>query len=147
MIFASKPEVKPDTNQQALEAVLAKLELVEHQLDEKMELVQRQINELSARVALFPQPLRPRWVRQSRPAWEAETLILPTTRRASRKLEAVQPHIDRVTICISGRTQTVHSYDIKGNEIKPYSGPFEEVGLRVLEKFGDKPWEIVSESA
>lgn len=147
MIFTSaKPVMAPDT-QQALDAILAKLELVEHQLDEKMELVERQINELSARVALFPQPLRPRWVRNSRPAWEAETLILPATRRASRKLEAVPVHIDRVTICISGEEQFVHSYDTTGRELKEYSGPFPEVGMKVLEKVGNKPWEIVSESA
>lgn len=117
---------------------------------EEVNLLKRQINELSARIAAFPQPLRPRWERHSRPNWDVETLTLPTVRQPSRKLAkppALIPMIDRVTVCMSGYEQFVHVYDQHGHAISDLCGPFREVGLKVLRAAGNLPWETVAESA
>ena len=118
---------------------------------ERIRKLEQAIDELSSRVAGLPQPARPNWIRHTAPAWERETLNLPAIKRASSHLALVPPpparRISRVTICMSGSEQFVHTYDVDGIEIRRLSGPFREVGLTVLEAAGDTPWEEVFETA
>lgn len=120
------------------------------QVRNELALVKRQVEELTRRIAAFPQPLRARWVRYSRPNWDAETLTLPRVRQLSQKLEtppALVPRIARVTICMSGYEQFVNTYDQNGHKMTDYCGAFREVGLKVLRVAGNIPWETVAESA
>lgn len=135
---------------QSIENLRQDLQIVARN-SERIDQLEKALNELSSRVASFPQPLRANWIRHTAPAWERETINLPAVKRVSSHLTLLPPpparQIARVTICMSGSEQFVHAYDSDGQEIRYLSGPFREVGLRVLEAAGDTPWEEVFESA
>lgn len=143
--------------QMELEKVRNEMALLARQTADRMAVLQRQIDELSKRVAAFPQPLRPRWVRHSRPDWDTETLELPSIRRqVSQRLAAhhlksipspLDPRVKRVTICMSGAEQFVNTYDQNDQMMVEYTGPFREVGLKVMTAAGQLEWETVVESA
>lgn len=112
-------------------------------LHARIDSLEKQVDMLATRVAQWPTPPRATWSRKTLPLWETDpslklTTILP---------RATKPLIHRVTICLSGNEQFINSYDRTGHRIAAYSGPFREVGLKVLELAGNKAWEVVAESA
>lgn len=108
--------------------------------------LQRQVDELSRRIAKYPQPTRPNWQRHSAPSWERETITvprLPAPKRPPRPVSLVNiPRITRVTIRLDGEKQYVIAYDAGGHAIPGYCGEFREVGLKVLEVAGRLTWEV-----
>lgn len=131
----------------------SRLQIQMDEMQSMMIQMQKQIDELTSRVAKFPTPARPRWERKTKPAWELETLTLPqlpgVPRIRSNHLELVpKPGIAHVHLCMSGNEQFVNAYDDLWNKIPEYCGPFRQVGLKVLEAAGDHfEWELVAESA
>lgn len=121
------------------------------QLTLAVQQLQSGIDILSSRVACLPVPARASWERHSAPAWEHETITLPSlaVRRASRSLKLLAPvrRIARVTLCMSGTNQFISAYDAAGERIEEYCGLFHEIGASVLEAAGNLEWEIVAESA
>lgn len=100
--------------------------------------LRKEVNVLSRQVALFWHPARPSWDRYTAPTVESESGEMPTL-----KLPVVQdPEIIRVTIDDS-EEQYVRSYRRGNHLIQKYSGPFEKVGLQVLEKASSIIWELV----
>lgn len=119
------------------------------QLTLAVQQLQSSIDFMSVRVARLPNPARPSWERHTAPAWERETVTLPSIKRASHSLKLLPPpqKIEHVTICLSGEEQFVNAYDASGEKIDQFCGLFHEVGLRVMEAAGSLEWEIVAESA
>ena len=126
-------------------------------LREAVDRLQKQIDQMSS-CMLFSNAPRDNWIRKSAPdwavpapigpVWELETMRLPRARRSSDHLALVKPPtaIKRVTICMSGSKQIVTSYDKNGQVLNELSGPFELVGMEVLDQFGENDWEMVRES-
>ena len=102
-----------------LEVAISVLRRDLQQAREELRFMREEVNFLARRIAEFPQLPRPRWMRYP-----------------------VEPKITRVTIAIGGQ-QLVTTYDHTGREIPWLCGPFQEIGLRVLARSGDLPWEQI----
>lgn len=106
------------------------------QLRREVTQLRKEVNVLSRQVALFWHPARANWERHTAP--KIESGEMPTL-----KLPIVQAlEIVRVTIDDSPE-QYVRSYRRGNHLIQQFSGPFEQVGLKVLERAGSILWEMI----